>query len=137
VAGSAVAGAGQVGASFDPLRSGLERRLRTADIRLVAQVEHGHGAGENQQHRQQAGQHDAHRRGPHRAFPSSPLPHSIGTGCGNRSTGLALGGMGRDASQPATAEMSSFDSFDVICAMQSGAAARRWPLRQDPNWLMM
>ena len=50
--------------------------------------------------------------------------------------GCVLAGSERVASQPATAAISSGDRRSVMLAMQSGAAALRWPVRQAPNWLI-
>ena len=61
------------------------------------------------------------------------LPQATVAGCGRRATGCVSAGSGCAASQLATAFRSSGVSVRATCAMQSGAWARRWPLRQAPS----
>ena len=68
-----------------------------------------------------AAQHGVPQRG--------TLPQRCGSGAGKESAALAGTGTGRLDSQAATALTSSGDSRLATSAMQSGACARRWPLR--------
>ena len=61
------------------------------------------------------------------------LPHSSGIGPGGRVAGWVSAASARDDSQLATALMSSGLRRLAIVAMQSGACARRSPVRQAPS----
>ena len=70
-------------------------------------------------------------RAPHGGTGAGSVPHLSGGSDPAAATASGFAGTGREASQADTAPMSSGTSARAICAMQSGAAARKFEDRID------